>query len=637
MNKVEIVVVAHNKTASTFREVKRDARNAGVGAGAALSEGLASSLKDFKLPAISAGGGLVAGFAGMLAAALPAAFAAASVTAAMAGGVALAARSSAVQNSAKSAGREIMSSLTEAASSFVGPTLKSVDIIREKFGKLKPVLKDIFDSSSSQLPKLISGLADALTSITKGVSNLIKGAGAPAMSGLVTGVKVVARAIKNVFDDFADNGAESAVALLAVFSTLAGAILIVGKTAEVAAVSVGFLAKIGSLGPGASAAYEGFRQELKASKDAADDAADGISKIGEAADDSVQSLQDLTDQLRAQYDPSFALLEAQDKLHESMRKYHDAQKKYGDDDSRTQKYLDDATRATLDMGDAAAKAAGTFDGTLSPAMEALLRDAGYTDEMIASVKNRLAEADAQATKTASGLIYTAQEARSLADAVREASGALAALHSKQIDINIAVNTKYYGRPFSSSGATGIGGTNYTGHAAGGVTGAAGGGGRGGMTWVGEQGPELVRLPFGSNVLSSPDSGKALRDLYRRAVRGASGKGSGVFEDFSIAGMSSNTRSHSDEISDLFYSEHPGYDYRGGKQSQRDIASWLAQKIRQEGHREASTGGGRDVTRSRTSGTADAVRFGGTTGSAGAQWMMAELRAGNITIPQQYVR
>jgi hypothetical protein len=42
-------------------------------------------------------------------------------------------------------------------------------------------------------------------------------------------------------------------------------------------------------------------------------------------------------------------------------------------------------------------------------------------------------------------------------------------------------------------------------ATGGISGAAGGGTRSGLTWVGEQGRELVRLPYGSQVYSNPDS------------------------------------------------------------------------------------------------------------------------------------
>jgi hypothetical protein len=48
-------------------------------------------------------------------------------------------------------------------------------------------------------------------------------------------------------------------------------------------------------------------------------------------------------------------------------------------------------------------------------------------------------------------------------------------------------------------------TTHVGHAYGGITGAAEGGARGGMTLVGENGPELVRLPGGSSVYSHPDT------------------------------------------------------------------------------------------------------------------------------------
>jgi phage-related protein len=48
-----------------------------------------------------------------------------------------------------------------------------------------------------------------------------------------------------------------------------------------------------------------------------------------------------------------------------------------------------------------------------------------------------------------------------------------------------------------------------GHAAGGITGAAAGGSRSGWSMVGEQGRELVRLPYGSSVHSNPDTERML--------------------------------------------------------------------------------------------------------------------------------
>lgn len=51
----------------------------------------------------------------------------------------------------------------------------------------------------------------------------------------------------------------------------------------------------------------------------------------------------------------------------------------------------------------------------------------------------------------------------------------------------------------------IGGGSPGHHETGGIIGAATGGARGGLTWVGERGPELVRLPYGSQVSSAGDS------------------------------------------------------------------------------------------------------------------------------------
>lgn len=50
------------------------------------------------------------------------------------------------------------------------------------------------------------------------------------------------------------------------------------------------------------------------------------------------------------------------------------------------------------------------------------------------------------------------------------------------------------------------------NAHGGITGAFGGGPRGGMTMVGEEGPELVSLPFGSTVHSNPDTERMMGEM-----------------------------------------------------------------------------------------------------------------------------
>lgn len=67
------------------------------------------------------------------------------------------------------------------------------------------------------------------------------------------------------------------------------------------------------------------------------------------------------------------------------------------------------------------------------------------------------------------------------------------LHGTTITVRtrlVTVNGDQYGHGFATGGVVGA---------------AAGGGPRGGMTWVGEQGPELVRLPVGSTVFPAGQS------------------------------------------------------------------------------------------------------------------------------------
>lgn len=78
--------------------------------------------------------------------------------------------------------------------------------------------------------------------------------------------------------------------------------------------------------------------------------------------------------------------------------------------------------------------------------------------------------------------------------VRAARAALASVQSKSVTI-----TAYYRKVNAGQAPA------YNGYAHGGITGAAQGGLQNGMTWVGENGPELADLPPGTNILSAGQS------------------------------------------------------------------------------------------------------------------------------------
>jgi TP901 family phage tail tape measure protein len=85
----------------------------------------------------------------------------------------------------------------------------------------------------------------------------------------------------------------------------------------------------------------------------------------------------------------------------------------------------------------------------------------------------------------------AQQAKDLADAILTIPDRTVTVTTKFVNVHTEVGSN---------------GDSYQhGFATGGIIGAAGGGPRSGMVWVGEQGPELVRLPSGSSVIPSGQS------------------------------------------------------------------------------------------------------------------------------------
>jgi TP901 family phage tail tape measure protein len=117
----------------------------------------------------------------------------------------------------------------------------------------------------------------------------------------------------------------------------------------------------------------------------------------------------------------------------------------------------------------------------------------YLRGNIDDLKTKLADAEAS-LKSARGekRVEIQGDISDLKHQIAVAQGDLDSLQDK----NITITTSFQSR-FLDAGIP---------RAMGGIVGAAASGGaRGGMTWVGEHGPELVRLPPGSMVHSNPDS------------------------------------------------------------------------------------------------------------------------------------
>ena len=132
---------------------------------------------------------------------------------------------------------------------------------------------------------------------------------------------------------------------------------------------------------------------------------------------------------------------------------------------------------------------------------ALLGASGSEIGSINSLQGQIGSAAKAAGKTTADALYASQ--------IKAQEKLVKSLASQQARLEKAMDLLAKAIEKSISRAIGK-------KAAGGIIGAATGGARGGLTWVGEQGPEIVRLPYGSRVYSNPDS--------RRMAAGMGGGG-----------------------------------------------------------------------------------------------------------------
>ncbi|WP_158953043.1 phage tail protein [Streptomyces scabiei] len=152
--------------------------------------------------------------------------------------------------------------------------------------------------------------------------------------------------------------------------------------------------------------------------------------------------------------------------------------------------LKDLKKKGLDKGLIKQIAEAGIEGGGLETAGALLRASGSEISSINDLQKQIAGAAGSAGKTAADAFYGA--------AIKAQEKLVKSLGKQQDKLERAMDRLAKSMEKVIKRALG-------GKAAGGIIGAAAGGARGGLTWVGEQGPELVRLPYGSMVHSNPDS------------------------------------------------------------------------------------------------------------------------------------
>lgn len=171
-----------------------------------------------------------------------------------------------------------------------------------------------------------------------------------------------------------------------------------------------------------------------------------------AARGEVGALSDLAARMKAQTDPVFGLIDAEEGLATAQKAATDAVKKHGKGSIEAQDADRKLALAAITLQGAAGALGNTFDGKMTPAMYATLRAAGLTKSQIADVAKQFRQArkdaDAYDGKYAANVSVNGAKAaqsrvRSITDDLRAFDGVWTA--------TMITNYKTFGKPGSGGG------------------------------------------------------------------------------------------------------------------------------------------------------------------------------------------
>ena len=207
-----------------------------------------------------------------------------------------------------------------------------------------------------------------------------------------------------------------------------------------------------------------------------------------------KALTEYADAQRAATDPVFAMIDALDSVDQAQGEYNDAVKEYGAESPEAISAAVGLTQAVAQAEQAALDGSTSYED-FKAKLAAWVRQGVITqataDAVAGRVDNARESAEDYAGPYAANII--AQDSASVT--LQRIRSLIAGINSKTVTITTRHNVV--------GGTTARGLEYYAGRAGGGLVGAGHaeeGGPRGGMTLVGEQGPELLNLAPGTNVI-----------------------------------------------------------------------------------------------------------------------------------------
>lgn len=443
------------------------------------------------------------------------------------GGIALAAKSNQqIQDYASRIGKTFLAGIQkEARDAFDVPITQSLGKVESLAQRSVGKLGKIFDNLAPSTGKFVDSLirsADVITDSLVGASSKA----APVMAALGRIIEGTSISLGKFVDMAADHSTEAASALddlnIQLQATIDAASHFVGALADIKGALDGVDAEIDSARYSledhvswldltadgykkGSVAAELYRKGLIGAKGSANDydhllagavahtdaLATAQTNEARAALGQRDAIAAVSKELRAQSDPAFALLSAQDTLRQKQDALTEATKKYGSRSQEARSAARELATAAIDLQGAAGNLSAKFNGQLTPAMLASFRAAGLTEAQIAAVAAEFGRA-----RRAGDAYAKTYRARVITDYINRYSNVVTSAADKAYqDTKNSLKKRASGGPISR-------GTPYL---------------------VGENGPEVVVPSAAGRVLSAASSrGMAKNGLAGAPVGGGRG-------------------------------------------------------------------------------------------------------------------
>jgi hypothetical protein len=414
-----------------------------------------------------------------------------------------------IQLAGKNAAKKFMEGMQEEAKVFAGPVRESLVLLGEAGERVTQKWGDAFEDLQGEVVPFVKDVIESGERINEAFVNIASGSGGAALQGLGDSLRLVSDGVGDMLETVADGSPQAADNL----------VLLAGATADVARQTGNFLDVLnkastsewitGPLIPLLRDKYEEAAEATGTFERHTKGMTDELVAATEAALTEKSALEALSIELKAQSDPVFGVIKAQNDLKAAQKETAEATKEHGKKSDQAEAALQKQAAAALALEANIGLLGDTFDGKMTPAMKATLRAAGLEEDAIKALEKQF-----KAAKKAGDKFADKYRATAVLDGYRDANGKLNGLlrDLQKFDgvwtATMITNYERHGKPGTGGGL-----------ASGGIKGAASGMIGDGLTWTGENGPELLDLPPGTRVHSNPDS---MRIAAAAADRGAAG-------------------------------------------------------------------------------------------------------------------